>query len=34
VDQAQEMVKRADQRKDEITREEGPNGEDEIPSAS
>lgn len=34
VDQAQAMVTRADQRKEEITREEGPSGEDEIPSAS
>ncbi len=34
VNQAQEMVTRADQRKEEITREEGLRGDEEIPSAS
>jgi phage gp29-like protein len=33
TDQAQTMVQKADQRMEEITREEGPSGGDEIPSA-
>ena len=34
VDQAQEIVKRADQRKEEISREEDPSGDEAIPSAN
>ena len=34
VEQAQDMVMRADQRKEEITREEGSSGDEVIPSAS